>query len=170
MERTEGGERSWPFQEARRLLERVTSAQAKKKYVLFETGYGPSGLPHLGTFGEVVRTTFVRRAFAELSDCPTQLFAFSDDRDGLRKVPENVPHLEEMQASLGLPLTQVPDPWGCCASFGHHNNAQLRHFLDSFGFTYTFKSATECYLEGVYDAALLKVLQHYQEILAVMLP
>ncbi|MDR0406555.1 MAG: lysine--tRNA ligase [Holosporales bacterium] len=162
--------RSWPFQEARRLLARAAQAKAQKGYVLFETGYGPSGLPHLGTFGEVARTTFVRRAFETLSDCPTRLFAFSDDRDGLRKVPGNIPNSEKIHLYLGFPLTQVPDPWGCCESFGHHNNGKLRSFLDSFGFQYEFKSATDCYLSGMYDTALLKVLAHYEEILAVMLP
>ncbi|MDR1267417.1 MAG: lysine--tRNA ligase [Holosporales bacterium] len=169
-ESTKKREQSWPFQEAYRLLDRVARARAEKGYLLFETGYGPSGLPHLGTFGEVARTTFVRKAFETLSDCPTELFAFSDDRDGLRKVPDTVPNPEEMQRSLGLPLTQVPDPWGCCPSFGQHNNAKLRHFLDVFGFSYTFKSATECYLSGAYDAALLEVLKHHEAILSVMLP
>ncbi|MDR2417337.1 MAG: lysine--tRNA ligase [Holosporales bacterium] len=161
---------SWPFQEARKLLARVPQAQASKGYILFETGYGPSGLPHLGTFGEVARTTFVRRAFETLSSCPTRLFAFSDDRDGLRKVPQNTPQQQRISAFLEFPLTQTPDPWECCDSFGHHNNNKLRSFLDSFGFQYEFKSATDCYLSGIYDAALLKVLFHHEEILEIMLP
>ncbi|MDR1910486.1 MAG: lysine--tRNA ligase [Holosporales bacterium] len=161
---------SWPFQEARKLLERVPRAHAQKGHVLFETGYGPSGLPHLGTFGEVARTTFVRRAFEQLSSCPTSLLAFSDDRDGLRKIPQNIPQPQKVSPFLEFPLTQVPDPWGCCKSFGHHNNAKLRNFLDSFGFQYEFKSATDCYRSGVYDEALLKVLHYYEEILDVMLP
>ncbi len=141
-----------------------------KGYVLFETGYGPSGLPHIGTFGEVARTTMVRRAFAELSDLPTRLFAFSDDMDGLRKVPENVPNQDLLQAHLGKPLTSVPDPFGTHESFGHHNNARLQAFLDQFGFDYEFKSATACYKDGLFDSVLLKLLEHYDEVTNVILP
>ena len=142
----------------------------EKGYVLFETGYGPSGLPHIGTFGEVARTTMVRRAFMALSDIPTRLFAFSDDMDGMRAVPDNVPQQDMLMAHLGKPLTSVPDPFGCCESFGHHNNAKLREFLDAFGFEYEFQSATECYRAGLFDATLLSMLSHYEEVLAVMLP
>ena len=117
--------RAWPFEEARKLVERYKDAPPAKGYVLFETGYGPSGLPHIGTFGEVVRTTMVRRAFQRLSDIPTRLFAFSDDMDGLRKVPTNVPNQEMLAQHLGRPLTKVPDPFGTHESFGHHNNAML---------------------------------------------
>src|SRR4249920_1153571 len=122
--------RAWPFEEARKLVARFKDAPPAKGYVLFETGYGPSGLPHIGTFGEVVRTTMVRRAFALLSDLPTRLFAFSDDMDALRKVPDNVPNQEMLRAHLGRPLTAIPDPFGMHDSFGRHNNARLRGFLD----------------------------------------
>jgi len=134
---------AWPFAEARALLKHLGGKLPEKGYVLFETGYGPSGLPHIGTFGEVARTTMVRRAFELLSGMPTRLFAFSDDMDGLRKVPDNIPNKEMVAEHLGKPLTQIPDPFGTHESFGHHNNARLRAFLDSFGFEYEFKSATE---------------------------
>jgi lysyl-tRNA synthetase class 1 len=161
---------AWPFKEAERLLARYASQPPAKGYVLFETGYGPSGLPHIGTFGEVLRTTMVRRAFAEVSDIPTKLFAFSDDMDGLRKVPTNVPNQELLAKHLHKPLTQVPDPFGEYPSFGEHNNARLRAFLDAYGFAYEFKSATECYKSGMFDATLLKILQHYDTIMNIMLP
>lgn len=162
--------KAWPFEEARRLAERFNNAPPAKGYVLFETGYGPSGLPHIGTFGEVVRTTMVRQAFQRLSDLPTRLFAFSDDMDGMRKVPENVPNQDMLKRHLHLPLTSVPDPFGTHESFGHHNNARLRAFLDGFGFEYEFQSATEWYRSGRFDDALLAVLRHYDEVMAVMLP
>ena len=140
--------RAWPFEEARKVVKRLAGKTPDKGYVLFETGYGPSGLPHIGTFGEVARTTWVRRAFEMLSDLPTRLFAFSDDMDGMRRVPSNVPNQDMLQAHLGKPLTAVPDPFGTHESFGHHNNARLRQFLDDFGFDYDFVSSTECYNEG----------------------
>jgi lysyl-tRNA synthetase class 1 len=161
--------KAWPFEEARRLVRRFGTPPAKG-HVLFETGYGPSGLPHIGTFGEVARTTMVRRAFETLSDIPTRLIAFSDDMDGLRKVPANVPMQEELRADLNLPLTRVRDPFGTHASFGEHNNARLRAFLDAFGFDYEFVSATEYYRSGRFDAMLLKVLERYDEVMAIMLP
>jgi len=162
--------KSWPFAEARALVERFRDHAPEKGYVLFETGYGPSGLPHIGTFGEVARTTMVRRAFSELSDLPTRLFAFSDDMDGLRKVPDNVPNQALLQEHLGKPLTAVPDPFGTHESFGHHNNARLQAFLDRFGFDYEFKSATECYRAGLFDEVLLLMLRHYDEVTSVILP
>src|SRR5450756_1334462 len=122
---------AWPFEEARKIVARLK--KYPKDEVIFETGYGPSGLPHVGTFGEVARTTMVRRAFSLLSDIPTRLFAFSDDMDALRKVPDNVPNPEMLREYLGRPLTGVPDPFGTHESFGHHNNARLRGFLDQFG-------------------------------------
>ena len=161
---------AWPFVEARQLLDRVGGAAPAKGHVLFETGYGPSGLPHIGTFGEVARTTMVRRAFARLSDIPTRLVAFSDDMDGLRKVPENLPQQDMLAAHLGKPLTAIPDPFGTHDSFGAHNNARLRAFLDTFGFDYAFKSATETYRAGEFDAALLAVLAHYDAVTGVILP
>jgi lysyl-tRNA synthetase class 1 len=162
--------RAWPFEEARRLVSRLGGKTPEKGYALFETGYGPSGLPHIGTFGEVARTTMVRRAFMALSDIPTRLFAFSDDMDGMRAVPDNIPQPEMLTEHLGKPLTSVPDPFGCCESFGHHNNAKLREFLDTFGFEYEFHSATDCYRAGLFDATLRSMLNHYDEVLRVMLP
>ena len=162
--------RAWPFAEARKLLARLGGRVPAKGYALFETGYGPSGLPHIGTFGEVARTAMVRRAFAELSGIPTRLFAFSDDMDGLRRAPDNVPNGEALAAHLGKPLTSVPDPFGTHESFGAHNNARLRAFLDRFGFDYEFVSATECYRSGRFDAALLGVLQAYDKVMEIVLP
>jgi lysyl-tRNA synthetase class 1 len=163
---------AWPFQEARTLLEkRLKGKKPEKGYVLFETGYGPSGLPHIGTFGEVMRTTMVRRAFEVLApDMPTRLFAFSDDMDGLRKVPDNIPNKEIVAPHLGKPLTRIPDPFGTHDSFGHHNNGRLRGFLDSFGFEYEFQSATEYYTSGKFDAALKRVNECYDAIMDVVLP
>ncbi len=162
--------KAWPFQEAARLLKRVKSTTPDKGYVLFETGYGPSGLPHIGTFGEVVRTNMVRGAFAAMSDLPTRLFAFSDDMDGLRSVPDNVPKQDMLKEYLGKPLTAVPDPFETHESFGHHNNARLRSFLDSFGFDYEFQSATDCYKSGRFDETLLHILQDYERVTNVILP
>lgn len=163
---------AWPFEEARALYnDKLKGKLPEKGYVLFETGYGPSGLPHIGTFGEVARTTMVMNAFKTLyPDFPVRLFCMSDDMDGLRKVPDNIPNKELVGQYLGKPLTQIPDPFGCHDSFGHHNNECLKRFLDSFGFTYEFKSATEMYTSGAYDKALLKVLENYEKIQAVMLP
>ncbi|MBV8187583.1 MAG: lysine--tRNA ligase [Alphaproteobacteria bacterium] len=163
--------RAWPFEEARKLLKRIDGKTPAKGYVLLETGYGPSGLPHIGTFGEVVRTTMVRQAFRRLSDVPSRLFCFSDDMDGLRKVPDNVPNKEMLAQHLGKPLTAVPDPFGSeHGSFGTANNARLRAFLDSFGFEYEFQSATDWYKSGRFDHMLLAMLRHYDEVQAVMLP
>lgn len=166
---TAQGIRAWPFAEAAALAERCASLP-DKGYVLFETGYGPSGLPHIGTFGEVARTTMVRRAFQSLSDLPTRLFAFSDDMDGLRGVPANIPNRDLVAAHLGKPLTAIPDPYGRAESYGAGMNARLCAFLDTFGFDYEFVSATECYRSGRFDAALIRVLEHYDEIAAVILP
>src|SRR5215475_1914133 len=157
--------RAWPFEEARKLIARTGGKVPAKGYVLFETGYGPSGLPHIGTFGEVVRTTMVRQAFRRMSDLPTRLFAFSDDLDGLRKVPDNVPNQEMLRQHLGRPLTKVPDPFGQYESFGHHNNAMLRRFLDGFGFEYEFQSSTDWYMSGRFDRGLLDVLGHYEQVM-----
>ncbi len=162
--------RAWPFEEARGLLKRLGGKTPDKGYVLFETGYGPSGLPHIGTFGEVVRTSMVRQAFQRLSGLPTRLFCFSDDMDGLRKVPDNIPKRDMVAKHLGKPLTQIPDPFGEYESFGHHNNARLRAFLDSFGFDYEFKSSSELYASGRFDDALRRVLERYDQVMAVMLP
>ncbi|MDC0346217.1 lysine--tRNA ligase [Planktomarina sp.] len=161
--------KAWPFEEARRILKRFEKKRPEKGYVLFETGYGPSGLPHIGTFGEVARTTMIMRAFQELSDIPTRLVCFSDDLDGMRKVPGNVPNPERLTAHLQRPLTSVPDPFGEYESFGHHNNAMLRRFLDTFGFEYDFISATEFYQSGQFDQILLRAVEKYDDIMKVML-
>ena len=162
--------KAWPYEEARKVLKRYPDGKPNGSPVIFETGYGPSGLPHIGTFNEVLRTTMVRRAFATLSDTPTKLIAFSDDMDGLRKVPDNVPNQEMLRAYLGKPLTKIPDPFGKFESFAHHNNAMLRDFLDQFGFDYDFVSSTDMYCSGQFDDALKNVLHHFQAILDIMLP
>jgi lysyl-tRNA synthetase, class I len=161
---------AWPFEEARKIVARLK--QFPKGEVVFETGYGPSGLPHIGTFGEVARTTMVRHAFRVLTEdrVRTRLIAFSDDMDGLRKVPDNIPNKDLVAQHLGKPLTRVPDPFGTHASFGAHNNARLRAFLDTFGFDYEFLSSTECYRSGRFDEALLTVLARLDEVMAIMLP
>ncbi len=169
------GSKAWPYEEARKLLKRYKLNEQEggapdKGHILFETGYGPSGLPHIGTFNEVLRTTMVRNAFHSLSDIPTRLVAFSDDLDGFRKVPDNVPNQAMLAEYLGKPLTQVPDPFEKYESFAHHNNATLREFLDSFGFDYEFVSATEQYQAGAFDDALRQVLRRYQAIMDIMLP
>jgi lysyl-tRNA synthetase class 1 len=165
--------RAWPFEEARKVLARIESRRAAGhpvKEVLFETGYGPSGLPHIGTFGEVARTTWVRRAFETMSDVPTRLVCFSDDMDGLRKVPGNVPNQDMLRAHLGKPLTSVPDPFGTHESYGAHNNARLKAFLDRFGFQYEFMSSTAQYKSGAFDKALLHILANYETVRDIVLP
>ena len=161
---------AWPFEEARKLVARVEKTGQKE--VLFETGYGPSGLPHIGTFGEVARTTMVRHAFEILTEgrIATRLLAFSDDMDGLRKVPDNIPNKELLIPHLGKPLTEIPDPFGKFESFAHHNNAMLRAFLDRFGFDYEFASSTQYYKSGRFDAALLHMLARFEDLQAIMLP
>ena len=161
---------AWPFEEAKKIVARLK--KRPKDEVIFETGYGPSGLPHMGTFGEVARTTMVRHAFRVLTDdkVKTRLIAFSDDMDGLRKVPDNIPNKKLIGEHLGKPLTQVPDPFGTYDSFAAHNNARLRAFLDQFGFDYEFLSATACYTSGRFDEALLKVLTRFDAVMAIMLP
>lgn len=161
--------KAWPFEEARKLVKRYEKAPPAKGHVLFETGYGPSGLPHIGTFGEVARTTMIRRAFELISDIPTRLICFSDDVDGMRKVPDNVPNPEMLREHLQRPLTSVPDPFGQYESFGHHNNAMLRRFLDTFGFEYEFISATEFYKTGQFDTILLRAAERYDALMEVML-
>ena len=160
--------KAWPFEEARKVAQRL--AASGKDCALFETGYGPSGLPHIGTFGEVARTTWVRNAFSEMTGLPSRLLAFSDDMDGLRKVPDNIPNKETLIPFLGKPLTEIPDPFGTHESFGAHNNARLRAFLDSFNFNYEFASSTDYYKAGRFDAALVRVLQCYDQVMEVILP
>ena len=161
---------AWPFEQARAIVARLK--KKPKDEVLFETGYGPSGLPHIGTFGEVARTTMVRHAFRVLTEdkIKTRLLAFSDDMDGLRKVPDNVPNKELLEKHLGMPLTTVPDPFGTHPSFGAHNNARLRAFLDTFGFDYEFASSTHYYKSGIFDATLLLMLERIDKVMAIMLP
>ncbi|MEQ8410872.1 MAG: lysine--tRNA ligase [Erythrobacter sp.] len=161
--------KAWPFQEAQRLAKRLKDG--KDAPVLFETGYGPSGLPHIGTFQEVLRTTLVRRAYEALTGgAPTRLVAFSDDLDGLRKVPDNVPNREMLSKHLGKPLSRIPDPFGSHESFAHHNNARLREFLDRFGFDYEFVSSSERYNSGAFDEGIRKVLKGFDAIMEIMLP
>jgi lysyl-tRNA synthetase class 1 len=161
---------AWPFEEARKIVARLK--RQPKDEVIFETGYGPSGLPHIGTFGEVARTSMVRHAFRVLTDdkVKTRLIAFSDDMDGLRKVPDNVPNREMVAQHLGKPLSRIPDPFGTHPSFAAHNNARLRAFLDQFGFDYEFYSSTDCYASGRFDATLLRMLERFDEVMAIMLP
>jgi lysyl-tRNA synthetase class 1 len=168
-----GRSRAWPFEEARKVVERVEKRGDPERGVIFETGYGPSGLPHIGTFGEVARTTMVRHAFRVLTNdrIPSRLICFSDDMDGMRKVPDNVPNQALLRANLGKPLTKVPNPFGDGEpSFGQHNNAMLRRFPDTFGFDYEFMSATDVYAAGTLDEKLLAMLAHYDEVMAIMLP
>ena len=166
--------KAWPYDEARKLLKRWPQGKPAKnggpEPIVFETGYGPSGLPHIGTFNEVLRTTFVRNAFHELTGQPTRLITFSDDMDGLRKVPDNVPNQDMLTAHLSQPLTRIPDPFGTHTSFAHHNNSMLRHFLDRFGFDYEFLSATDCYTSGRFDDVIRDVLRHWDAVMGVMLP
>src|SRR5213079_519734 len=162
---------AWPFEQAKAIVARLE--KTPKDEVIFATGYGPSGLPHIGTFGEVARTSMVRHAFRVLTDdkIKTRLIAFSDDMDGLRKVPDNVPNREMMARHLGKPLSRVPDPFSNeHPSFGAANNARLRSFLDQFGFDYEFLSSTECYMSGRFDATLIKVLERFDAVMEVMLP
>ncbi len=169
--------KAWPFEQARQILKRLDIEKRRgiergDKPVIFETGYGPSGLPHIGTFGEVVRTTMVRNAFIALTGgkIPTKLICVSDDMDGMRKVPPTVPNPEALEAYMQRPLTDVPDPFGTHESYGAHMNARLRAFLDGFGFDYEFLSATELYRSGRFDKWLLRALEKFDDIMAVMLP
>ena len=174
--------KAWPWEQARAIQKRLFAearraaagkgAPRGERPVVFETGYGPSGLPHIGTFGEVVRTTMVRNAFVALTqgEVPTRLVCVSDDMDGMRKVPDNVPDPDALAPYLQMPLTRVPDPFGTHESYGAHMNARLRAFLDGFGFDYEFASATELYRDGTFDPWLLRAARAYDEIMAVMLP
>jgi len=164
--------KAWPFEQARLILKRLDIEKKRgidrgDRPVLFETGYGPSGLPHIGTFGEVARTTMVINAFRALTDnkIPTRLICFSDDLDGFRKVPSNMPNADMLETHLGKPLSDVPDPFGTHDSYAAHNNAMLREFLDGFGFEYEFRSATEAYRSGDFDDTLLKACRNYQKIM-----
>jgi len=161
---------AWPFVEAKKVLrERKKNIDAKGKIIL-QTGYGPSGLPHIGTFGEVARTSMVVNALNQLTDLPKEIITFSDDMDGLRKVPGNIPNQEKLQNNLHKPLTQVPDPFEKYKSFGEHNNRMLKNFLDKFNFKYTFKSSTELYKSGHFNSTLKLILKNYQEIMDIIMP
>ena len=164
--------KAWPFEEARKVVKRLEKRGMSDQPVIFETGYGPSGLPHIGTFGEVARTSMVRHAFTVLTEgqIPTRLICFSDDMDGLRKVPDNVPNAEMLASHLEKPLTAVPDPFGTHDSFAAHNNARLQNFLDQFGFEYEFYSATECYKAGRFDETLMAMLANYDKVMDIILP
>ena len=166
--------KSWPFKEAQQILKRngglANFKIPEKGHILLETGYGPSGLPHIGTFGEVVRTTMVRNALTALIDCPTKMVTFSDDMDGLRKVPDNVPNKQMLSEYIGKPLTSIPDPFEKFESFGHHNNAKLKSFLDAFNFDYDFVSSTESYKSGFFDNTIIEILENYEKILEIILP
>jgi len=162
--------KAWPFVEAKRIYDKIGGKAPEKGYVLFETGYGPSGLPHIGTFAEVARTTMVREAFKQICDIPTKLICFSDDMDGLRSIPGNLPNQGIIAEHLGKPLTEIPDPFCKKESFGHYMNAKLCSFLDRFGFEYSFYSATEHYKSGKFDYMMLKALEKYDDIMNLMLP
>ena len=166
--------KAWPFIEAFKIINSFGGVKdfntPEKGYVLFETGYGPSGLPHIGTFGEVVRTTMVKNALESLVNCKTKLITFSDDMDGLRKVPDNVPNRDMLSKYIGTPLTSIPDPFEKFESFGHHNNAKLKSFLDKFNFDYEFISSTEMYKSGKFDKTLISILENYEAILDIILP
>ena len=161
---------SWPFVEVRKLLKDRGELIKKKNKITFQTGYGPSGLPHIGTFGEVARTSMIVNALNHLTDLPKEIITFSDDMDGLRKVPENVPNQEILNANLHKPLTVVPDPFGKFNSFGEHNNEMLKDFLNKFGFKYSFKSSTELYKSGKFNQTLKLILSNYKGIMNIILP
>ena len=161
---------SWPFVEARRLVKDRQKIYEKKGTITLQTGYGPSGLPHIGTFAEVVRTTMMVNAIKQIIDIPTEIITFSDDMDGLRKIPDNVPNKEILENNLHKPLSSIPDPFKKYRSFGEYNNLMLKKFLDEFKFKYTFKSSTETYKKGLFNAALLLVLEKYEQIKEIVLP
>jgi lysyl-tRNA synthetase, class I len=161
---------AWPFVEAKKMLRERKSFIEKKGKITLQTGYGPSGLPHIGTFGEVARTSMMVNALKQLTDIPTEIITFSDDMDGLRKVPENVPNQKLLEDNLHKPLTQVPDPFDKFKSFGEHNNEMLKDFLNSFNFNYTFKSSTSLYKSGFFNSALQIILENYDGIMNIILP
>jgi len=161
---------SWPFVEARKLIKERKKIYEKKGKITLQTGYGPSGLPHIGTFAEVARTIMMVNAIKQIINIPTEIIAFSDDMDGLRKVPDNVPNQEILKRNLHKPLTSIPDPFKKFKSFGEHNNEMLKNFLNRFKFNYIFKSSTDTYKEGLFNSALLLVLEKYEQIIEIILP
>lgn len=161
---------AWPFLEAKRIFDHIQGKVPKKGYVLFETGYGPSGLPHIGTFAEVARTSMVIAAFKQICDIPTKLFCFSDDMDGMRRVPTNLPNQDMLAKYLDHPLSDIPDPFGQCNSFGEYMNNKLCSFLDHFGFEYKLISSAQCYKSGMFDHMMSRVIENYDQIMGIMLP
>ena len=161
---------AWPFVEAKKMLRERKSFIDKKGKITLQTGYGPSGLPHIGTFGEVARTSMMVNALKQLTDLPAEIITFSDDMDGLRKVPDNVPNQKLLEENLNKPLTQVPDPFEKFKSFGEHNNEMLKNFLNSFNFNYTFKSSTTLYKSGIFNPTLQLILENYDGIMNIILP
>ena len=161
---------AWPFVEAKKLLRERKSFIEKKGKIILQTGYGPSGLPHIGTFGEVARTSMMVNALNQLTDLPKEIITFSDDMDGLRKVPDNVPNKKLLNENLHKPLSQVPDPFEKYNSFGEHNNEMLKVFLDKFKFNYTFRSSTKLYKEGFFNSTLQLILENYQNIMDIIMP
>ena len=161
---------SWPFVEARKLVKERQKIYEKKKKITLQTGYGPSGLPHIGTFAEVARTTMMVNAIKQIIDIPTEIITFSDDMDGLRKIPDNVPNKEILEKNLHKPLTSIPDPFKKFKSFGEHNNEMLKKFLNEFKFDYIFRSSTDTYKKGIFNNALLQVLEKYEQIIEIILP
>ena len=161
---------AWPFVEAKKMLRERKSIIEKKGKIILQTGYGPSGLPHIGTFGEVVRTSMMVNALSQLTDLPAEIITFSDDMDGLRKVPDNVPQKELLEKNLHKPLTQVPDPFNKFKSFGEHNNEMLKKFLDNFNFKYNFKSSTSLYKSGFFNSSLKIILENYDGIMNIIIP
>ena len=161
---------AWPFVEAKKMLKERKSIIDKKGKIILQTGYGPSGLPHIGTFGEVARTSMVANALSHLTNIPTEIITFSDDMDGLRKVPDNVPNKDLLEKNLHKPLTQVPDPFQKFKSFGEHNNEMLKKFLNNFKFSYSFRSSTELYKSGFFNSTLKIILENYNGIMNIVLP
>ena len=161
---------AWPFVEAKKMMRERKSFIEKKGKITLQTGYGPSGLPHIGTFGEVARTSMMVNALKQLTDLPTEIITFSDDMDGLRKVPENIPNQNLLNENLHKPLTEVPDPFGKFNSFGEHNNEMLKDFLNSFNFKYSFKSSTDLYKSGYFNSTLKIILDNYDGIMNIILP
>ena len=161
---------SWPFVEIRKLLKNRKDLIKEKKKIIFQTGYGPSGLPHIGTFGEVARTSMMINALKHIEKFDCELITFSDDMDGLRKVPDNIPNEKILNDNLGKPLTSIPDPFEKFNSFGEHNNEMLKKFLTKFKFDFIFKSSTENYKKGIFNESLHRVLEKYDDIMNIILP
>ncbi len=161
---------SWPFVEARKLVKERQKIYEKKGKITLQTGYGPSGLPHIGTFAEVARTTMIVHAIKQIIDIPTEIITFSDDMDGLRKVPDNIPDKEILEKNLHKPLTSIPDPFKKFKSFGEHNNEMLKKFLDKFKFNYIFRSSTDTYKNGIFNNTLFLILEKYEQIMEIILP